>query len=233
MLLFCRKTYRDLFLMKVTLCFEHHSVRTRPLFESGTFVTVHDEPWEMTDELIATHLEEYGTVHSIRRVFNQSLLPEEVFEGRRVLRMTAEKDIPCFLKFGPLLLRIFYPRQPKACWKCASPDHIGRECPSNLCFNSGHQAHQCRERIRCSLSKSDHYLADDCPGNWDRRTFAQRTPQRLEEPVDEEPPVPKMSRTWITLTIPRKNKQKPPRHPLRSSLTIQYMMRTRKLRYPW
>lgn len=188
---FCRKSDRDLFLSKMVLVFQHHSVRARPPFESGIFVTVRDAPWEMTDELIATRLEENGTVHSIRRAYNQSLLPEKVFDGRRVLRMTVEKDIPCFLKFGPLLLRIFYPRQPKACWKCASLDHIGRECPSDFCFNchhSGHQAHQCKERIRCSLCKSYHHLAIDCPGNWGRRTLAQRTPRR-EEAVVEKPPL--------------------------------------------
>ena len=94
----------------MALCFQHHSVRARPPFETGIFVTVRDVPWEMTDELIATRLEEYCTVHSIRRAYNQSLLPEKVFDGRRVLWMTVEKDITCFLKFGPLLLRIFNPR---------------------------------------------------------------------------------------------------------------------------
>ena len=94
----------------MALCFQHHSVRAHPPFETGIFVTVRDVPWEMTDELIATRQEEYCTVHSIRRAYNQSLLPEKVSDGRRVLWMTVEKDIPCFLKFGPLLLRIFNPR---------------------------------------------------------------------------------------------------------------------------
>ena len=46
---FCRKTDRDLFLSKVALCFQHHSVRVHPPFETGIFVTVRDVPWEMTD----------------------------------------------------------------------------------------------------------------------------------------------------------------------------------------
>ena len=176
----------------------------------------------MTNELIATRLEEYSTVSSIRRAY-KSLLPQNVFDGRRVLLKTVEKDIPCFSKFGPLLLRIFYPRQPKACWKCASPDHIGRECPSDFSFNShhlGHQAHQCEERIGCSLCKSYHHLAIECPGNWGRHTLVQRTPQR-QEPVDQDPPpppIPKTSRIWITLMNPRKKKRKPPRILRRFSL---------------
>ena len=153
---FCRKTDQDLFLSKVALCFQHHSVHARPPFESGIFVTVCDAPWEMTEELIATRLEEYGTVHCIRRAYNQSLFHEKVFDGRRVLWMTVKKDIPCFLKFGPLLLRIFYPRQPKACWKCASPDPIGRECPSDFCFNchhSGHHAKHINAKKGCTIYK--------------------------------------------------------------------------------
>ena len=102
--------------------------------------------------------------------------------------MTLRHDIPCFMKFGPFLLRIFYPGQPKVCWKYTSPDHIGRECPSDFCFicdHSGHQAHGCEERIKCSPCKSDQHLALDCPKNWGRRTLAQRTPQRSEQTPGE------------------------------------------------
>ena len=38
------------------------------------------------------------------------------------------------------------------------------------------------------MCKSYYHLAIDCPGNWGRRTLAQRTPRR-EEPVVEEPPL--------------------------------------------
>ena len=38
------------------------------------------------------------------------------------------------------------------------------------------------------MCKSYHHLAIDCPGNWGRRTLAQRTPRR-EEPVVEETPL--------------------------------------------
>ena len=99
--------------------------------------------------------------------------------------MSLRRDIPSFIKFGPFLVRAFYSGQPKVCWKCASPDHIGRECPSQYCFNCdkcGHLAHDCDELIKCSLCKSEDHLAIDCPANCGRRTLAQRTPPRTEEP---------------------------------------------------
>ena len=76
----------------------------------------------------------------------------------------------------------------KVCWKCSSHHHIGRNCPSDYCFNcdqSGHLAADCPEFIKCSLCKSENHLAVDCDGNWGRRTLAQRTPARLESPEHE------------------------------------------------
>jgi len=78
----------------------------------------------------------------------------------------------------------FYPGQPKLCWKCVSPDHIGRECPSRYCFNcnkSGRLAPDCDEHIKCSICKAEEHLAIDSLANWGRRTLAQRTPPRTEE----------------------------------------------------
>lgn len=107
--------------------------------------------------------------------------------------MSVLHDIPSFLKFGLYLVRVFYAGQPKVCWKCSSPDHIRRECPSNYCFNcdeSGQKAHDCTKLISCSLRKSEEHLAVDCEGNWGRHTLAQRTPSRNEDqdpaPEDDE-----------------------------------------------
>ena len=181
---FAKRELRELFLSKVATTFEQRPAASRPTWESGIYVTVRDAPWELPDELIKHRLEQYGRVYSIRRAFNQSLLPEKVPDGRRVLRMIVSQPIPPFMKFGPFLVRIFYPQQPRVCWKCNSPDHIGRACPEYYCFNcdqTGHQSHACEERIKCSLCKSEEHLAIDCPGNWGRRTLAERTPRREEE----------------------------------------------------
>ena len=132
-----------------------------------------------------SRLRKYGIVYWCRRAFNQSLLPEKVHDGRRVLRMSLHEDIPSFLKIGPYLLRVFYLQPPKVCWKCSSHQHIGRNCPEESCFNcdqSGHVAAACPEFIKCPLCKSENHLAVDCYGNWDRRTLAQRTPARTESP---------------------------------------------------
>ncbi|XP_067028932.1 uncharacterized protein [Acropora muricata] len=181
---FAKRESRELFLSKVATTFERRPLAPRPTWQSGIFVTVRDAPWELPDDVIKQRLEKYGPVYSIRRAFNQSLLPEKVPDGRRVLRMVVRQPIPPFMKFGPFLVRIFYPEQPRVCWKCNSPDHIGRACPEDYCFNcdqTGHQSHACEERIKCSLCKSEEHLAIDCPGNWGRRTLAERTPRREED----------------------------------------------------
>lgn len=88
-------------------------------------------------------------------------------------------------KFGPFLGHVYYPGQPKVCWKCSSADHIGRDCSSQYGFNcdkSGHLASACDENIKCSLCKVEDHLAVDCPGNWGRRTYGERTPSRPEDP---------------------------------------------------
>ena len=133
---FARKADCDLFLSKAAIPSSRRpSFFGRPARTSSIFVTIRDAPWELSDNLITDRLNQYGTVLSCRRAFNQALLPEKIHDGRRVVRMLLHRDIPCFMKFGPFLVRVFYPGKPKLCWKCASPDHIGRECPSQYCFN--------------------------------------------------------------------------------------------------
>ena len=176
----------DLFLSKAAVAFGNpRSFAHLPSNSSAIYVTVHNVPWELPDTLLMSRLRKYGLVYGCRRAFNQSLLPEKVHDGRRVLRMSLHQDIPSFLKFGPYLLRVFYVQQPKVCWKCSSHQHIGRNCPDDYCFNcdqSGHVAATCPEFIKCSLCKSEYHLAVDCDGNWGRRTLAQRTPARTEPP---------------------------------------------------
>lgn len=106
-------------------------------------------------------------------------------DGRRVLGMVLRRDIPSFIKFGPFLVRVYYPGQPKECWKCFSADHISRDCPLQYCFNCdkcGQFASVCDEHVKCSLCKSEEHLAVACPGNWGCRTYGDRTPSRHEEP---------------------------------------------------
>jgi len=185
---FTKAELRDLFLSKLSTTFEQRPIVPRQPSHPGVFVTVRDAPWELSDKLIQQRLEQFGVVYSIRRAYNQSLLPERIPDGRRVLRMSITEPIPPFMRFGPFLVRIFYPDQPRVCWKCGSPEHIGRACPYHYCFNcdkSGHLAYACEERLKCSLCKAEDHLAIDCPGNWGRRTRAQRTPRRTEEPPSE------------------------------------------------
>lgn len=188
---FASKNVCDLFLSQSAIpSSQRRFVFSRPAGNSSLFVTIRDAPWELPDKLITDRLEQYGTVISHRRAYNQSLLPEKVHDGRRVLRMVLRCDIPSFIKFGPFLVRVYYPGQPKVCWKCSSAGHIGRDCPSQYCFNcdkSGHLASDCDEHIKCSLCKAEDHLAVDCPGNWGRRSYGERTPSRSEDPDPVDP----------------------------------------------
>ena len=113
---FAKKEDCDLFLSRAAIPSRQRPFTfSRSSRSSTIFVTVRDAPWELSDKLIADRLEQYGTVISIRRTYNQSLLPEKVHDGRRVLRMVLRRDIPSFIKFGPFLVRVFYPGQPKHC----------------------------------------------------------------------------------------------------------------------
>ena len=183
---FASKNACDLFLSQSAIPSpQRRFVFSRLAGNSSLFVTIRDAPWKFPDKLITDHLEQYGTVISHRQAYNQSLLPEEVHDGRRVLRMVLRRDIPSFIKFGPLLGHVYYPGQPKVCWKCSSADHIGRDCSSQYGFNcdkSGHLASACDENIKCSLCKVEDHLTVDCPGNWGRRTYGERTPSRPEDP---------------------------------------------------
>lgn len=104
--------------------------------------------------------------------------------------MIIDHPIPPFMKSGSFLVQVFYPGQPRVCWKCGSPNHLGRDCPDYYCFNcdqSGHWAYDCREHIKCSLCNSEEHLAVDCTENWVRGTLAQRTPSRADEEPHEDP----------------------------------------------
>lgn len=158
---------------------------TRPARESGIFVTLYNAPWELGDEIITRRFSPFGQIHYFRRAYNQSLLLERVHDGWPVYRMTLTRDIPCFLKFGPYLVKVYYPNQPKACWKCASPEHIRRECPEHFCFNfdeTGHEASECPHCIKCSLCRSEQHLPVHCAGNRGRCPSPRRSPHRAEEP---------------------------------------------------
>ena len=92
---------RDLFLSTAGITIQQRTARTRPAWQTGTFVIVWDAPWELPDDLISQRLQEYGKVHSNQRAYNQSLFPQKVYDGCLVLRMSIARSIPPFIKIGP------------------------------------------------------------------------------------------------------------------------------------
>ena len=108
---FARKADCDIFLSKAAIPSPRRpSFFGRTARTSFPFVTIRYAPWELSDKLITDRLEQYGTVLSCRRAFNQPLLPEKIHDGRRVIRMSLRRDIPSFIKVGPVFGADFLPR---------------------------------------------------------------------------------------------------------------------------
>ncbi|XP_039442631.1 uncharacterized protein LOC120423036 [Culex pipiens pallens] len=104
-----------------------------PIFleDNSIQVRVHDLPPHMPNEIIATHLEAYGEVNSIRREVWREYFPG-IPNGVRVVRMVLEKPIPSFIKVEEEVGYILYNQQVKTCRHCAKPLHHGKKCDENL-----------------------------------------------------------------------------------------------------
>ena len=170
MLTFNHPSHCEKFLSLTTFNVGNGSYFVRSSFRPVTFVTVHDAPHELPDSAIFERLKPYGNVIACRR----GMLPEYpgIFNGLRILQVQIVSPIPCFLRFGRLLLRFSYRGQPKTCRLCNSPDHLAQTCDSVVCFNCdqyGHVAKNCPNTVRCSVCKSALHLALHCPHSWSRR----------------------------------------------------------------
>ena len=127
---FARKADCDLFLSKAAIPSPRRpSFFGRPARTSFTFVTVRDAPWELNEKLITDRLEQYGTVLSCRRAFNQSLLPEKIHDGRRVIRMSLRRDIPPLLNLVRFWCGFFTPGNLRCAGSAPLPIISGGNAP--------------------------------------------------------------------------------------------------------
>ena len=170
------------FLSLTTFNVGNGSYFVRSSFRPVTFVTVHDAPHELPDSAIIERLKSYGNVIACRR----GMLPNYpgIFNGLRILQVQVTSPIPCFLRFGRLLLRFSYKGQPKTCRLCNSPDHLAQTCDRVVCFNCdqyGHVAKNCPDTVRCSVCKSALHLALHCPHSWSRRKLVAATSDPFSE----------------------------------------------------
>ncbi|XP_064422299.1 zinc finger CCHC domain-containing protein 3-like [Latimeria chalumnae] len=61
---------------------------------------------------------------------------------------------------------LFYPGQPRKCYKCGEQDHFSAACKQIICRNcgvTGHSTKECRENIRCNLCNEEGHYYINCP----------------------------------------------------------------------
>ena len=89
---------------------------------------------EFPDEALKELLRNYGDFNEnkIRRLHLKEPGFEHIENGVRVVTFSRiSRDLPHTLVYQSTPLGFRYTGQPKLCFKCASPDHMVRDCPKN------------------------------------------------------------------------------------------------------
>lgn len=90
-------------------------------------VKVHDLPPQMPNHLIASHLQQYGDVLSIRDEVWKDFFPG-IPNGVMVVRMKIVAPIPSFLEIEKETAYIKHNHQIKTCRHCSRKLHTGQKC---------------------------------------------------------------------------------------------------------
>ena len=90
---------------------------------------------EFPDEYLIDLLKQYGTfdASNIRHLLLKEPGFQHIENGIRVIKFTElHRDLPSTLVYRNTPMGFRYTGQPKVCFKCASPDHMVRDCPQKL-----------------------------------------------------------------------------------------------------
>ena len=90
---------------------------------------------EYPDEYLIELLKQYGTFDEskIRHLHLKEPGFQHIENGIRVIQFTElHRDLPSTLVYRNTPMGFRYTGQPKVCFKCASPDHMVRDCPQKL-----------------------------------------------------------------------------------------------------
>ena len=123
---------------------------------------IYELPDELPDSVVIGRLSHYGRVISFRR----DRVADTILNGVRTARMFIDRPIPSQTFIAGEFARLWYPSQPKTCWKCGSEDHLAAVCKSQRCYNCerpGHRAEQCDMPALCRVCLSDAHDISNCP----------------------------------------------------------------------
>ena len=183
----------------------------------SVIVKIFEAPVEMPDTVIIGRLSCYGKVQSFRRERTGDIL-----NGVRSARMLLKGKLPSSIHIAGELIRLWHPGQPRACYRCGSEDHIGRECRSARCWNcqeSGHRSNDCLKKPLCNIClKEDHplskcpflvYSADVADVRAGETSYAQAASATGGEGGASAPPAPRnTSRNKVAENNARRQKEK-------------------------
>ena len=127
-----------------------------------SIVKIYELPDELPDSVVIAHLSHYGRVIS----FRSDHVADTILNGVRTARMFIDRPIPSQTFIAGEFARLWYPSQPKMCWKCGSEDHLAAVCKSQRCYNCerpGHRAEQCDMPALCRVCLSDAHDISACP----------------------------------------------------------------------
>ena len=185
---FSKEEYVAQFLRNSAFLVRRSKFVTHPSSDPLVFLTVYDTPYEMPDSAIEERLRPYCHVFSRRRGKLQGY--PLIANGTRHYRVSLNRSVPCYMRFGKHLLRFYHDRQPKTCRKCGSTEHLARDCNNTVCFNcdqTGHTARDCPTEMLCCICKGANHMAIDCRFSWYRRPTSPE-PDDPVGPSDDPPP---------------------------------------------
>ena len=125
----------------------------------------------MSDELLRSRLNSYGTVKQIWRGKHKFEPLRGIENGFRHAYISLDQNVvlPAYLRFGSQVIRIRANSNQNVCQRCNEEGHSSTSCRQIICFNCdkvGHRAINCPAVRMCVLCKSHLHSARYCGFNW-------------------------------------------------------------------
>lgn len=155
---------------------QYSVLKPEPTAPSVQNVLVYHYHHEFSGDSVASTLESYGSVKDVS--FQRWTNLPDLGTGTCVVRMTIQKDIPCFLFIHGIHCKIWYCDQPLTC---------------HICSKEGHKASACPEKGKCLRCHQPGHVYCHCPntaGPLARLADAAvASATGVSVPMDEVPPV--------------------------------------------